>query len=412
MQHWKAKFLLLWSGQAVSLLTSSILQMAIVWYLTQETGSAAVLTTATLVGFLPQAILGTFIGVFIDRHDRKRIMILADLCIALLGLILAASSLFGQIPIWLIMVVLCLRSVGSAFHFPALQAVTPSIVPKDELMRYSGYAQSFESLSMIISPAISAILFSIWNLNAIILLDVAGALLAVLAFCFVKIDKVDHTAKTSENPHLLRETLDGLRILRQTKGMTALIIIDATYALVYFPIGTLYPLITMNYFGGGVAESGTVEVIFSIGSLLGSLLLGWFGNRISKMGTISKSIAIYGIGLIFTGMLPPSGLQIFMILSIVMGITVPLYHGTQTAILQIKIREDYLGRIFSLSSSVSMITMPFGLVVSGLFADKIGLQNLFFAAGIFTVILATMTILLPSLRHCCDNEMNHPTSPC
>lgn len=368
------------------------------------------LSMATLVGFLPQAILGTFIGVFVDRHDRKRMMILADLSIALLGLVLAASSLFGEIPTWLIMTVLCLRSVGAAFHSPALQAITPSIVPKEELMRYAGYAQSFGSLSMIISPAIAAILFVVWNLNAIILLDVAGALLAVLALCFIHIPKTQNAAGAHDKPHILRETLDGLRILRRTKGMTALVAIDAAYALVYFPIGTLYPLITMNYFGGGVAESGMVEVIFSTGALLGSLMLGWFGSRMSKMGAISKSIALYGVGLILTGLLPPSGLKVFMLLSVLMGVTVPFYHGIQTAIFQIKIQEEYLGRIFSLSSSVSMVAMPLGLVLSGTFADSIGLEKLFFAAGIFTVMLAAMTVLLPSLRHCCDTEMDAQAS--
>lgn len=410
MQNWKTKFTILWAGQAASLLTSSILQMSIVWYLTRKTGSATVLSMATLVGFLPQAILGPFIGVFIDRHDRKHTMILADLSIALLGLVLAASSLFGEIPIWLIMTVLCLRSVGAAFHYPALQAMTPSIVPKEELVRYAGYSQSFASISMIVSPALAAVLFSVWNLNAIILLDVAGALLAVLSLCFIRIASLQHQTGTQEKPHILREAMDGFRILRQTKGMLALVAVDAAYALVYFPIGTLYPLITMNYFGGGVAESGTVEVIFSVGTLLGSLLLGWLGDRISKIGAISKSMGFYGLGLILTGLLPPSGLKAFMLLSIAMGISIPFYHGIQTSIFQIKIEEEYLGRIFSLSSSVSMVAMPLGLVFSGTFADAAGLEKLFFGAGIFTVMLAVITVSLPSLRHCCDHTAT-PAKP-
>ena len=114
--------------------------MSIVWYMTQKTGSAAVLSFATLVGFVPQAVLGTFIGVFIDRHSRKKIMILADSFIAVLGVVLAASTLFGEIPIWLIMTVLFLRSFGAAFHYPALQALTPAIVPREELTKYAGYA--------------------------------------------------------------------------------------------------------------------------------------------------------------------------------------------------------------------------------------------------------------------------------
>lgn len=403
-QNWKTKFTILWCGQAVSLLTSSILQMAIVWHLTQKTGSAAILSFATLIGFLPQAILGTFIGVYIDRYDRKRTMIVSDLSIAMLGLLLAFSGYFGEIPVWLIMTVLFFRSIGAAFHYPALQAITPAIVPKEHLMRYAGYSQSFESVSMILSPALAAVLYSVWNLTTIILLDVAGALVGVLALCLIQIPKQKREILSQQSPNVLRETADGLRVLHQVKGMTALLAVSTAYALVYFPIGTLYPLITIDYFGGGVAESGAVEVIFSAGSLLGSLLLGWIGNKISNIGAISKSIAVYGLGVMLTGLLPPNGLKLFMTLSIFMGISVPFYTGIQTAIFQMKIPEEYLGRIFSLSSSVSMVAMPLGLVLSGTFVDIIGVEKWFFYSGIFALALSAVAMFLPSLRHCCDHN--------
>jgi DHA3 family macrolide efflux protein-like MFS transporter len=205
---------------------------------------------------------------------------------------------------------------------------------------------------------------------------------------------------------VLRDTAEGLRILRQVKGMTALLAISAAYAFLYFPIGTLYPLMTMTYFGGGVAESGMVEILFAAGSLLGSLLLGWRGDKIHKMRAIRLSIAIYGAGVLVTGLLPPGGLKIFMALSLLMGASVPFYTGVQTAIFQMKIREEYLGRIFSLSSSVSMIAMPLGLSLSGSLVGRIGVEKWFLCSGIFTVLLAAVTLLIPSLRRCCENDEN------
>ena len=83
--NWKLKFYTIWAGQAVSLITSAILQMAIIFYLTEKTGSAMVLSMASLVGFLPYAVFGPAIGVLVDRHDRKKIMIGADLIIAAAG---------------------------------------------------------------------------------------------------------------------------------------------------------------------------------------------------------------------------------------------------------------------------------------------------------------------------------------
>lgn len=401
-RNWKHKFITLWSGQSVSLFTSSILQMAIVWYLTEKTGSAAVLSFATLIGYLPAAVLGMFIGTFIDRHSRKRIMIIADLSIAMLGILLAISSLQGEIPLWLIMAVLLLRSFGTAFHYPALQSVTPSIVPKEQLTRYAGYSQSFESLSMVLSPALAALLFSIWDLTAIIFLDVLGALVAVTTLCFVEIPKAE--APTGKRESLLRETANGFRELRRVRGMAQLMIVGALYAVIYFPIGTLYPFMTMNYFDGGFSESGVVEVVFAVGSLLGSLILGVIGGKISKILFMTASIGMYGVGVLLSGLLPPGGLKLFIVLSLVMGVSVPFYTGIQTAIFQLKFRQEYLGRIFSLSSSVSTLAMPIGLILSGVFTDKIGVNTLFIIAGSLAVLLAIFAAFQPSLRNCCNSK--------
>ena len=402
-KSWRRKFAVIWFGQSISLLTSSILQMAIVWYLTEKTGSAAVLSFATLIGYLPAALLGMFIGTFIDRHSRKRIMVVADLSIALLGVLLVVSGRQSEISVWLIMLVLLLRSIGTAFHYPALQALTPAIVPREHLVKYAGYAQSFESLSMVLSPALAALLFSIWDLTTIIFLDVAGALIAVITLCLVQLPKVEKTL-LQEQPHFLQETVDGFRELRRVSGMLPLMVIGALYAVIYFPIGTLYPFITMEYFGGGVVESGIVEVVFAIGSLLGSLILGLLGGKIKKIPMIAASIALYGAGVLFTGLLPPSGLKFFMIFSLVMGISVPFYTGIQTAIFQLNFREEYLGRIFALTSSVSTIAMPLGLILSGAFTDRIGINYLFFIAGVLTIFLSIVTVLLPSLKECCKTE--------
>ena len=103
--------------------------MALIFYLTEKTGSALVLSLATFFGFLPQAVLGPFIGVWVDRWSRKAVMIGADLFIALAGVALAIIALNAQPPIWVVLGILFLRSVGSAFHSPAMSAVTPLIVP-------------------------------------------------------------------------------------------------------------------------------------------------------------------------------------------------------------------------------------------------------------------------------------------
>lgn len=197
--NWKLKFYTIWAGQAVSLITSAILQMAIIFYLTEKTGSAIVLSMASLVGFLPYAVFGPAIGVLVDRHDRKKIMIGADLIIAAAGAVLAIVALYMELPIWMVMVVLFIRSIGTAFHTPALNAVTPLLVPEEQLTKCAGYSQSLQSISYIVSPAVAALLYSVWELNAIIAIDVLGAVIAsitvmewIIVHGLFKIDRIQH----------------------------------------------------------------------------------------------------------------------------------------------------------------------------------------------------------------------------
>jgi len=397
---WKRNFAIIWSGQAVSIFTSAVIQMALIWYLTDRTGSAAVLSMATLVGFLPQAILGPFIGVLIDRYDRKWIMVYADLMIAALTLILAVVGFIQELPIWLIMVVLCFRSIGTAFHAPSLQAVTPLIVPKESLVSCAGYSQGVESVSLLLSPAVAAVLYSVLDISAILLTDIVGAAFAMITIMITQIPKVKKSDE-EKVPNVIREAKEGLAILHKEKGMTALIMINAIYAIIYFPIGSLYPLICMSYFGGTFKESSVVEIVFSAGTLLGALVLGKWGARIDKIVAIIASVAVMGMGLVLTGLLSPSQLNLFILLAGVMGITIPFYHGVLMAIFQTKIQEEYLGRVLSLSASLSMIAMPFGLIMAGTFADVIGVEKWFFVSGLLTLLIALVFNLMPAVRACC-----------
>lgn len=389
MPAWKRHFFTLYIGQGISILTSAVLQMAIVWHVTETTGSASLLSLATMIGFLPQAILGIFIGVYIDRKSRKKIMAISDLAIAAAGLILVFAGRTGDIPLWLIYVVLFIRSIGNAFHLPSLQASIPLIVPKEELTRYAGFAQGFKSVSFLISPALAAWLYSIWSLDRIILLDVVGAVLAVAFMLVVPIKELEH-CKLDQQASLgqvVEEAKKGFAYLRNIPGLFELLIITTLYAFIYFPIGTLFPLITMTWFGGGVEQSSKVEILFAAGMLIGSLLLGFVGKNIRHARAVMYSIALYGLCCLATGLLPPSGLIVFMVISFIIGLINPFYHSVLTAIYQTRVEDEYMGRVLSLTSSISLIAMPLGLTLSGALTDVIGVNYWFAISGILTLLL-------------------------
>ena len=120
MENWKKTFAVIWSGQLASILSSSVVAFAIIFWVSLETGSAQVLALAAIAGMLPQSLLGPLVGVYVDRWDRKWTMILADSFIALCTLLLAVLFWLGVARMWHIYVLLACRSIGSAFHTPAM----------------------------------------------------------------------------------------------------------------------------------------------------------------------------------------------------------------------------------------------------------------------------------------------------
>ena len=395
--NWKLKFYTIWAGQAVSLITSAILQMAIIFYLTEKTGSAMVLSMASLVGFLPYAVFGPAIGVLVDRYDRKKIMIGADLIIAAAGAVLAIIALYMELPVWMVMLVLFIRSIGTAFHSPALNAVTPLLVPEDQLTKCAGYSQSLQSISYIISPAVAALLYSVWELNAIIAIDVLGAVIASLTVAFVSIPKlkVDQHGLQS---NFMEEMKEGIVVLRQNKGLFDLLLLGTLYTFVYMPINALYPLISMEYFNGTPMHISITEIAFASGMLAGGLILGRLGSYEKRVLLITGSFFMMGASLAIAGLLPQSGFFIFVVCCAIMGLSVPFYSGVQTALFQEKIKPEYLGRVFSLTGSIMSLAMPIGLILSGFFADRIGVNQWFLLSGVLIIGIAIACPMITEVR--------------
>lgn len=395
-RNWKRTFFTIQSGQAISLITSSALQMALIFYLTEKTNSSMTLALATLVGFLPQGVLGLFIGGWIDRHSRKRIMIGADLFIAAVSALLAVISAFLDPPVWVVLAILFLRSIGSAFHTPSINAVTPLIVPTDKLAKCTGYIQSLQSVSSIVSPALGALLYAQCTLIWIIALDVVGAFIASIAVMLVKIPNID-VANIPQSEGVLAGAKEAYRILAQQKGLLTLLWMGALYMFAYMPINALFPLISMNHFGGTTWHVAMSESVFAAGMLLGGIVLGVWGGFQRKTTTVLLSIAVMGIALLIAGILPASGFIAFVVCCAIMGFSAPFY-GVQTAIYQEMVRPEYLGRVFSLSLSTMSLAMPLGLIAAGCFADMTGVETWFAISGIFIAGIAVVGAVLPSIK--------------
>lgn len=396
MDNWKRVFAIIWTGQFLSILTSSIVNFAIVLWLSLETGSAEVLAFATMAALLPQSVLGLFTGIFIDRWKRKRVMIMADSFIAFCTLILAVLFYFDLAKISHIYVLLAIRSVGSAFHMPAMQASVPLLAPKSELMRIAGINQVIQSVCNIAGPALAGLFITMMKMTNILLLDVAGAAFACLSLCFVFIPDPSHEERNSEL-HLWREAKEAIMEVRNQYGLSWLFLLSILATFVIMPVSVLFPLMTLNHFAGNAFQVSLVEVSWGGGALLAGALLGLKKYRWNEILLINGMYIALGLTFLFSGLLPVSGFIWFAVLTALGGVCGSLYFATFTTVIQSRIDPGVMGRVFSFYMSFSMLPSMIGLLSTGFLADSIGLGNTFIISGGFLCLIGIISFFIPSL---------------
>ena len=410
MDNWKRVFAIIWTGQFLSILTSSIVNFAIVLWLSLETGSAEVLAFATMAALLPQSVLGLFTGIFIDRWKRKRVMIMADSFIAFCTLILAVLFYFDLAKISHIYVLLALRSVGSAFHMPAMQASVPLLAPKSELMRIAGINQVIQSVCNIAGPALAGLFITMMKMTNILLLDVAGAAFACLSLCFVFIPDPSHEERNSEL-HLWREAKEAIMEVRNQYGLSWLFLLSILATFVIMPVSVLFPLMTLNHFAGNAFQVSLVEVSWGGGALLAGALLGLKKYRWNEILLINGMYIALGLTFLFSGLLPVSGFIWFAVLTALGGVCGSLYFATFTTVIQSRIDPGVMGRVFSFYMSFSMLPSMIGLLSTGFLADSIGLGNTFIISGGFLCLIGIISFFIPSLISLKAVSYTHLTLP-
>lgn len=229
LPHWRRNIYLFLTSQFLSGITSMVVQYAIIWYLTKQTGSATVLSLATLLGMLPMVLLSPFVGPFVDRLNKKLLLIVPDVVAAAFAIILSVvGTLQDAFPLWLIFISLLVRAIAQTFQMPTIQSIMPTMVPTEQLTKLNGQLGMVQSANMIIAPALGAFLFALIPLNFLILLDVLGAVIGISLLLFVKIP--EHPV-IDEPVHILGDAKFGLDKLRHTRGLWAITIVGAIFTL-------------------------------------------------------------------------------------------------------------------------------------------------------------------------------------
>ncbi|WP_337958389.1 MFS transporter [Leuconostoc mesenteroides] len=375
-----------------------IKKAATIWYLTKKTGSATVLSIATILGLLPMVILSPFVGPMVDRWNKKGLLIFPDVFAACFAIILSVSgTVFHVFPLWLIFISLLMRSCAQTFQMPAIQSVMPTMVPDKEITRMNGQLGMVQSANMIIAPALGAFLFVFIPIEYLILLDVLGAIIGICILTWVQIP---NNEKIDQPMHVLHNTRLGIKQLTNNKGLWYITLICAVFTLTYMPAASMYPLMTMKYFQGTVSQAGLIEAIYSTGMLIGGTIIGLFGKWQDRMKPVIIVFFLVGIPTGISGILPgnQTGSLWFAALNIIEGIATPFFTTLLMAMIQQSYPAEELGRILGVLNSLLNLAGPIGLIFAGPLADVIGIERLFVIAGIGAAICGVVAVLMPITR--------------
>ena len=393
---WATRFFTIWSGQALSLFGSALVQFALIWWLTQKSGSATVLAIATLVGMLPQIVIGPFAGALVDRWNRRIIMIVADGTIAAFSLLLAYLFATGTAQVWHVYAIMAVRALGGAFHFPAMSASTPLMVPKEQLTRINGLNQALQGVNSLIAPPVGALLLGVLPTQGILMIDVGTALFAILPLLFLSVPQPErHEEQLGVKTNLLKDVRDALAYIRTIPGFTAIIFMALFLNFLLVPSGALVPLLVTKYFGKGAIELGLVESVMGVGIITGGILLSIWGGFKKKIVTSLTGIIGLGIGVMLTGLAPANLFLLVLIGNLVLGFMIPMANGPVGALMQSIVRPDMQGRVTSLINSGASAIAPLGLLIAGPFSDWLGIRVWFWAGGILCVLIAASGFFIP-----------------
>jgi DHA3 family macrolide efflux protein-like MFS transporter len=383
----------LWISQAFSLVGSAVVEFALAWYLTKETGSSTVLATALLVALIPQIVLGPFIGPLVDRWDRKKIMIFSDLAIALMTVGLVILFYTGAIEIWHIYVAMVGRAIGQAFQFPAMQAAVPNIVPEKHLSRAAGLNQTLNGIINIAAPPMGAFLMEALPMQSVLAVDIGTAAFAIVCLFFITIP---HPARTTLSPKLniIGDMVQTLRYIWSTFGIRIMVLMVSIYCFFATPAYNLFPMLVYKHLGGDVLKLGWLNMLFGIGMILGGVVLGTWGGFKKRILTSASGSTLQGLLMICLGFTTINLFPMVAACMFLIGVGVSFASAPLTAILNSVVAKDMQGRVFSTMSSVSSAMIPLGLAVAGPVADAFGVRIIYFVAG--TVLLCTMPLGLLS----------------
>ncbi|MCD6494996.1 MFS transporter [Candidatus Bipolaricaulota bacterium] len=388
-------FVLVWAGQSLSMFGSRLTYIALLWWVLEKTGSAAALAGVAIATALPTLFFGPIAGVFIDRLDRRKLMLAMNL---VNGLIIGAAAtllLIGLLQIWEIYVFTILASTATLFHRPSLQSSIPNLVPGEQLTKANSLYQISSGAAGIAGPALGGILVGMIG---------SGPTMWVDAFTFL-IAAISLVASSFPSPRMhagrglssvLSDIATGFRFLYDRKVLFFMLLLFALINFVLAPTSILFPIMAKDVLHTGARGFGLFGSALSVGMVAGGLLTARL-RRLRRRGMWIIA------GLILLGtMLSVFGLSRGMMLSLVslglVGLSVAVVNIIEAVIFQTRVPNELQGRVFAAQSAITDGLQPISLAATGAILTLVAAPGMIIVCGAVAAIAGLGGLAVRGMR--------------
>lgn len=385
---WKRRAVAFLVSQGITLFGSSLVQMAIIWYVTLKTSSGIWVMSLTVCSFIPQMLISLFAGVLADRYNRKMLIIAADAVIAAATLALALFFITGnagQYELLAIILISTIRSLGTGVQTPTVNAMIPQLVPEEKLIRFNGINGSMQSLIQFAAPAVAGAILAAGPMYNVLLVEILTAVIGVSILAAIKIPRHAVSEKV-ENAAFFSKIKEGIAFAFGNKLVGRLLLIYGVFIFLCVPSGFLTPLMIERTFGPNYMYLSIKEMVGCAGMVLGGLLIGAWGGFKNRIKTLVSGILLYAVFSIALGL--ASYFWLFAGVILIMSLAIPVAQTSVITLLQEKVTPDMHGRAFSLLNVMFTGFMPLGMVVFGPMADVIAIGWMMIGTGVLLALLA------------------------
>jgi MFS family permease len=376
-------FRTLWLAQAISDFGDNLTYLALLLYVNQVTGSTAAIAMMTFMLALPQLTFGLVAGVYVDRWDRKRIMVLADLGRGLLVLGFVGATLTGQL--WLLYGIAFAQAAIGTFFTPARNAVIPALVPPQGLLAANSLAQITRMLMMAAGAGAAGLLIGLLNTSwPVFVLDALTFFVSLLLVLRVAVPALP-PPPTRATPRVIGGQLqEGLRVIAGSRILRGTLGVLAVMMLGLGAVNTLLVPLIVNELAVPPAWFGVMPLAQATSTILGAGLAGWLAARFPLTRIVTASLIVLGLCIGMLG--AATAIWHLLLIRFAAGWCITPLQATVATILQTNAPNHQLGRIGAAQNTVITTTNLLSMGLAGLFGELVGIRTVFVLAGITTVL--------------------------